>query len=73
MSKWGKFAQKAKQEQGGDTTPHQTMNLRQVIKLDGSMRIEQLIEHRNQQGMVVDTEWVEIPRLMETEYDTNCL
>lgn len=65
MNRWSKFASKAKQEQGGDTTPHQTMNLRQVVKADGSMRIEQLIEYRNQQGMVEETEWVEIPLIME--------
>lgn len=65
MSKWDKFAKKARKEQGGETTPHQTMNLRQVIKSDGSMRIEQLTEHRNQQGMIVNTEWVEIPLIME--------
>lgn len=66
MSKWSKFAEKNKaQSQGGDTTPHQTMNLRQVVKSDGSMRIEQLVEHRNQQGLVVEFNWVEIPVIME--------
>lgn len=66
VSKWGKFAKKAQGENGGVATPHQTMNLRQVIKVDGSIRVEQLIEHRNQHNMVVNTEWVEIPVIMET-------
>lgn len=64
MSNWGKF-KKSDTDGGGDTTPHQTMNLRQVVRKDGSIQIEQLIEYRNQQGMVVDTHWTTIPIIME--------
>lgn len=65
MSKWSKFT-KREDTDGGVTTPHPTMHLRQVIKQDGSVQIEQLIEHRNEQGMVANTEWVAIPVIMET-------
>lgn len=64
MSKWHKFAKQegAKQEK---LTQHLTMHLRQIKKIDGSVRIEQLVEYRNEQNMVTQTEWVEIPLIME--------
>lgn len=65
MSNWSKF-RKREDTECGVTTSHLTMNLRQVIRKDGSTSIEQLIEHRNEQGMVVNTEWVAIPVIMET-------
>lgn len=61
---WGKFAEQQR-NQGEDTTPHPTMSIRQVIKESGEIRIEQLIEHRTNQGMVVNTEWVEIPVIIK--------
>lgn len=64
MSNWKKFANGGDGKQGR-LTQHPTMNLRQVLKKEGSFRIEQLIEYRNQQNMVTDTEWVEIPLIME--------
>nr|DAD84418.1 MAG TPA: hypothetical protein [Podoviridae sp. ctUS21] len=41
------------------------MNLHLVIRKDGSQRIEQLVEYRNSKGLVVSTEWVEIPVIYE--------
>nr|DAV86453.1 MAG TPA: hypothetical protein [Caudoviricetes sp.] len=41
------------------------MNLHLVIHKDGSQRIEQLVEYRNSKGLVVSTEWVEIPVIYE--------
>lgn len=64
MSKWHKFAKKGEAEQEG-LTQHLTMHLRQVLKKDGSVHIEQLVEYRNQQNMVAQTEWVKIPLIME--------
>lgn len=62
MSKWSKFSDKQTKE---ELTLHLTMNLRQVIRKDNSIRIEQMVEYRNQQNMVVQTEWVVIPVIME--------
>lgn len=62
MSKWSKFADKQTKE---ELTLHLTMNLRQVIRKDNSIRIEQMVEYRNQQNMVAQTEWVVIPVIME--------
>lgn len=62
MSKWSKFSDKQTKE---ELTLHLTMNLRQVIRKDNSIRIEQMVEYRNQQNMVAQTEWVAIPVIME--------
>lgn len=65
MNKWSKATEKAKKEQGADTTPCLTMNLRTVVKISGAIAIEQLIEYRNNNNMVVNTEWVELPTIYE--------
>ncbi len=64
MSKWRQHAEKQK-SRGGETTPNLTMNLRCVLKRDKTQVIEQLVEYRNSNGMVVTTEWVEIPVIFE--------
>lgn len=61
---WNKWTEQQR-TQGEDTTPHLTMNIRQVVKGNGDIRIEQLVEHRTAQGMVASTEWVEIPVIIE--------
>lgn len=65
MNRWSKFAEKVKQDQSVETEPRLTMNLRVVKKVDGSTTVEQLVEYRNQKGMIVNTEWVEVPTIME--------
>lgn len=65
VSKWSKFAKHTQDESRGESKPHLTMSLRQVVKMNGSIQIEQLIEHRTPQGMVVQTEWVAIPVIIE--------
>lgn len=65
VSKWSKFAKHTQDESRGESKPHLTMSLRQVVKMNGTIQIEQLIEHRTQQGMVVQTEWVAIPVIIE--------
>ena len=67
MSNWHAFGKKDNAGNGGseNTNPHPTMNLHLVIRKDGSQRIEQRIEHRNNKGLVVSTEWVEIPVIYE--------
>lgn len=62
MSKWDQF--KKKDEDSSDTTPHLTMNLRCVVGRKGQT-IEQLVEYRNKNSMVVSTEWVEIPTIYQ--------
>lgn len=62
MSKWDQF--KKKDEESSDTTPHLTMNLRCVVGRNGQT-IEQLVEYRNKNSMVVSTEWVEIPTIYQ--------
>lgn len=61
---WNKWNEQQR-TMGEDTTPHPTMNIRQVLKAGGEIRIEQLIEHRTDKGMVASTEWVEIPVIIE--------
>lgn len=66
MSNWHSFGKSENTDGGSEsTTPHPTMNLHVVIRKDGSQRIEQMIEHRNSNGLVVSTEWVEIPVIYE--------
>jgi len=66
VSNWHSFGKSANTDGGSEsTTPHPTMNLHVVIRKDGSQRIEQMIEHRNSNGLVVSTEWVEIPVIYE--------
>lgn len=67
MSKWQKAAEKsrASSEKSGDLTPHVTMNLRRVVLRDSTFTFEQMVEYRNNSGMVVKTDWVEIPTLYE--------
>lgn len=62
--KWDKF--KKTQEQSEETTAVLTMNLRCVVSLDGNT-IEQLIEYRNNKGMLVESEWVAIPTVYAQE------
>lgn len=61
-SSWSNFEKKKTSE---GATPHLTMNLRQIVLKDGGVTIEQLVEYRNEKGAIVNTEWVEIPRIME--------
>lgn len=66
MSNWHSFGKSSDQAKGGETsTPNPTMNLRLVYRKDGGTSIEQLIEYRNSNGLVVDTEWVAIPVIYE--------
>jgi hypothetical protein len=66
VSNWHAFGKKADTNGGSEnTTPHPTMNLHLVIRKDGSQRIEQLVEYRSSKGLVVSTEWVEIPVIYE--------
>lgn len=62
--KWDKF--KKTQEQSEETTAVLTMNLRCVVSLNGNT-IEQLIEYRNNKGMLVGSEWVAIPTVYAQE------
>lgn len=64
MSKWSKFSNNS-QSQSEATTPHLTMNLRQVVMQSGANYFEQLVEHRNKDGMVLNTEWVRVPTIYE--------
>lgn len=67
MSKgWSQFSKKAKEQGAENTTAHLTMNLRCVV-YKGEHIIEQLVEHRNSNGMVVTTEWVAIPVIYTQE------
>lgn len=61
-SKWDKLR---KDKGGGETTPHLTMNLRQVVTAENKVIIEQMIEYKNEKGMVVSTDWVAIPIIYE--------
>lgn len=65
MSNWGKFAKNS--QSSGETKPHPTMHLRQVIKSNGDYRLEQMVEYRNDKAIVVNTEWVEIPIILEVK------
>lgn len=58
--KWDRF--KKTEEGAEELTSVLTMNLRCVVTNDGQY-IEQMVEHRNAKGMVVNTEWVAIPTL----------
>lgn len=61
-SKWDKL----RKDKGGDvTTPHLTMNLRQVVTVENKVTIEQLVEYKNEHGMVVNTDWIAIPVIYE--------
>lgn len=62
--KWDKF--KKTQEQSEETTAVPTMNLRCVVSLNGNT-IEQLIEYRNNKGMLVGSEWIAIPTVYAQE------
>lgn len=62
--KWDKF--KKTQEQSEETTAVTTMNLRCVVSLNGNT-IEQLIEYRNNKGMLVGSEWIAIPTVYAQE------
>lgn len=64
MSKWSKFSNTS-QSQSEATTPHLTMNLRQVVTQSGANYFEQLVEYRNKDGMVLNTEWVRVPTIYE--------
>lgn len=64
MGKWDKF--KKTRDSVEETTPFPTMNLRCVIGQNGQT-IEQMIEYRNNKGMVVNSEWVAIPIIYQQE------
>lgn len=63
MSNWSKFAKGG--QSSSETKPYPTMHLRQVIKQTGESRLEQLVEYRNDKAVVINTEWVEIPTIIE--------
>lgn len=65
MSKdWSKF--KKKPESAEETSAFPTMNLRVVVS-GSSQVIEQMYEHRNAKGVIVETEWVAIPVIYSQE------
>lgn len=66
MSNWHAFGKKENSANGGkSSTPVTTMNLRCVIRKDGSKVIEQMVEYRDSNGLIVGTDWVAIPVIYE--------
>lgn len=64
MGDWSKFATAGESKE--ETTAFPTMNLRCVVGKSGQT-IEQMVEYRNNKGMVVSTEWVAIPVVYQQE------
>lgn len=63
-SKWGKFTKTSNKV---STTSRVTMSLRMCKRKDGEVVVQQLIEHVDDNGLIVTTEWVEIPTVYEVD------
>lgn len=63
-SKWGKFTRTSNKV---STTSRVTMSLRMCKRKDGEVVVQQLIEHVDDNGLIVTTEWVEIPTVYEVD------
>lgn len=66
-SNWHRFGKSANEKTGGGLSPTVTPHLRCVIRESGERVFEQMIEYRNDQGLIVGNEWVVIPVIYEME------
>lgn len=66
MNKWRKAAENIRaQSNRTEFIPRLTMELRQVIDIDGKLHIEQRVEYKDKQDRVLHSEWVELPTIYE--------
>ena len=66
-SNWHRFGKSANEKTGGGLSPALTPHLRYVILESGERVLEQMVEYRNDNGLVVGNEWVPIPVIYNVE------
>lgn len=66
-SNWHRFGKRADKITGGGLSPTLTPHLRYVIQESGEQVLEQMIEYRNENGLIVGHDWVAIPVVYKQE------